>query len=192
MKSVSISGSLRENVGKKDAKMHRSLDKVPCVLYGGKEQMCFTVADDDLQKLVYTPNAYTVNLSVNNKTYNAIMQDIQFHPVTDKILHIDFLEIFPNKPVVIDVPLKIEGVSEGVKKGGKLISKFRKLKIKALPADLPDHIAVNIEKLDIGNSIKISEIQLKGVTILDNPSSIVVSVQVTRNVTEEAKPGENK
>ncbi len=191
MKSVSISGSPRENVGKKDAKKHRNEGKVPCVLYGGKEQIHFVAEETSFKQLVYTPDAFTVKLNIQDKEYHAILQDIQYHPVSDRILHADFFEIFNEKPVIIHIPVKVTGNSQGVLKGGRFIQKLRKVKIKALVADLPDNIVVDITPLDINDSIKISDLKMNKVTFLDPPSSVVVGVRVTRVVVEDTtKPAE--
>jgi len=186
MKTVSISGSLRENVGTKDAKKQRKEGKVPCVLYGGTEQLHFVTEEVSFKKLVYSPDAYTVKLDINSKNYNAILQDIQFHPVGDNILHVDFLEIFDDKPVTIHVPVRITGTAPGILKGGKLLEKLRKLKIKALPANLPDFITVDISNLEIGQSVRVSDVSLDKITLLDSPNSVIVGVRVTRVVVEEA------
>ena len=189
MKSVSISGSPRVNVGKKDAKATRKQNLVPCVFYGGKEQIYFTTAEDNFKNIVYTPEICTVKLEINNKEYNAILQDIQFHPVTDKILHVDFLEIFDNKAITMNVPIKVTGTAPGIIKGGKLLMKAKKLKVKALPKYMPDNITIDISKLDIGDNIRVSGINVKDATILDAPNNIVVTVRITRVVVEE-KPAE--
>ncbi len=186
MKSVSISGSLRTNVGKKDAKNLRHAGMVPCVLYGGKEQKAFSVKYNDLLPLVYTPDVLTVDLDINGVAHKASMQEIQFHAVNDKIQHIDFLEMFDNKPVVIGVPVKTFGNSVGVRAGGKLTLNVRKLKIKALPANLPDSIDINIENLDIGKNIRVSDIAKDGVEFLDTPNMVVATVKATRNMVSEA------
>ena len=185
MKTVSISGSQRENVGKKDAKKHRLENKVPCVLYGGKEQLHFVTDEVSFKKLVYSPDAYTVKLEVNGNEINAILQDIQYHPVGDQILHADFLEIFDDKPVTIFVPVKVTGTSPGILKGGKLIQKLRKLKIKALLAHLPDNIVVDISPLEIGDSVRVSDVKRDNITFLDAPNAVIVGVRVTRVVVEE-------
>mgnify|MGYP000907715155 CR=1 FL=1 len=191
MKSVSISGSPRENVGKKDAKKHRNEGKVPCVLYGGKEQIHFSTDETSFKQIVYTPEASTIKLNIQDKEYHAILQDIQYHPVSDRILHADFMEIFNDKPVIIHIPIKVTGNSQGVLKGGRFIQKLRKVKIKALVADLPDNIEIDITPLDINDSIKISDLKLNKVTFLDPPSSVVVGVRVTRVVVEDTtKPAE--
>jgi large subunit ribosomal protein L25 len=188
MKTVSMSGSLRENVGKKDAKKNRASGKVPCVLYGGKDEVHFAVNEKDFGPVIFTPYAHIINLSIEGKEYQTILQDVQYHPVTDKILHVDFMEVLPGKQVIVSVPIRIEGVSEGVLRGGRLVKKFRKLKVRALPADLPDEIKVNISGLDINGTIKVGDIVLDKVTFLDAPAGLVVSVLPTRAVEAEV-PG---
>ena len=180
MKTVSLSGSPRENVGKKDAKKNRNLGLIPCVIYGGKEQIHFTVEEKSFSKLIFTPEVYLINITIDGKEYNAIMQDIQYHPVSDRVLHIDFLELIPGKPVTIAVPIKVTGVSKGVLAGGKLIRKKRKVRVKALQEHLPDNIVLDITDLEIGDAIKIRDIKLDNLELLDNPRDMVVAVQVTR------------
>ena len=189
MKTVSLSGSPRENVGKKDAKRNRREGKVLCVLYGGKEQVHFVVEEKPLKKIVYTPEVYIVSLDIEGKVHDTILQDVQYHPVTDNFLHVDFLEIIPEKPVIISVPVRTEGTPEGVLKGGKFISKMRKLKIRALVKDLPDFVLINTSKLDIGDSVKVMDVKLDNVTFLDSPNSVIVGVRTARAVVEEAAPG---
>jgi len=189
MKTVSLSGSLRENVGKKDAKMHRRNFKVPCVMYGGKEQLHFVADEKILMKLMHTPVAYIINLDVAGQLHNTIVQDVQYHPVTDRLLHVDFLQLFPEKPVVIGVPVKITGVAPGVLRGGKLIKKMRKLTIKALIPHLPDDITISIDNLEIGDSVKVSDMKMDHVTFLDPISNVIVGVRTARAVVEEAGPG---
>jgi len=186
MKTVSLSGSLRENVGKKDAKKHRKAGFIPCVMYGGKEQFHFVANDKIFRKYLFTPEVYIFNIEINGKTTPSIIQDIQYHPVTDNILHIDFLEILPEKPVVIGVPIKIEGTAPGVLKGGKLIYKMRKLKIRSLMAYLPDYIMISIDPLDIGDSIKVKDLKRDNIAFLDAPNNIIVGVRTARTVVEEA------
>ena len=189
MKTVSLSGSLRENVGKKDAKKNRRAGKVPCVLYGGKEQLHFVVDEKPLKKIVFTPEVYLISLDIEGKTHHTILQDAQYHPVTDNFLHVDFLEILPDKPVTIAVPVKAEGTPTGVLKGGRFINKMRKLKIKALAKDLPDFIPINTDKLDIGDSVKVMDIKMDNVTFLDSLNSVIVGVRTARTVVEEVVPG---
>jgi len=189
MKTVSLSGSLRENVGKKDARKNRRAGKVPCVLYGGKEQLHFVVDEKPLKKIVFTPEVYIITLDVDGKVHDTILQDAQYHPVTDNFLHVDFLEILPDKQVTIAVPVKAEGTPTGVLKGGRFINKMRKLKIKAMAKDLPDFIPINTDDLDIGDSVKVMNITMDKVTFLDSPNSVIVGVRTARAVVEEVVPG---
>ncbi len=190
MKALKLSGSLRENVGKKDAKKQRREGKVPCVLYGGKKQVKFTVPEKEFKDLIFTPNTYIVELDLDGTTYTAILQDVQYHPVSDAILHVDFLEIFEDKPVTIAVPLRYTGTSKGVLKGGRLFRKYRKLTIKALPKDLPDEIVVDITKLGINESIKISDLERENIEFLDPPTSVAVAVKTQRAVADEEEEEE--
>ncbi len=182
MKTVSVSGSPRENVGKKDARRLRREGLVPCVIYGGKEQIHFVTPAVSFKDIVFTPEVCLVSLEINGKKFNVVLQDIQFHPVDDKILHADFLEIFPDKAVKISVPIKVVGNSPGVIKGGKLHIKLRKVRIQALPADLPDFIDVNISKLEIGDSVKVGQLQLDKIDFLDPEHAVVVMVKSTRTI----------
>jgi large subunit ribosomal protein L25 len=187
MKSISINGTKRAAQLKKEAKHLRAEGKVPCVLYGGKEQVHFSTPEISLKGLVYTPEVHTVDLNIDGNSYKAIMKDLQFHAVTDKILHIDFLEMSDDKKVTIDIPVKISGNSAGVRAGGQLITKLRKLKISALPKDLPDRIEVKIDDLNIGDSVRVRDIKLNGVLILDSPNNVITAVKTTRVVVEETK-----
>ena len=187
MKTVSISGSPRANVGKKDAKALRAGGNVPCTLYGGKDQVNFYAAYNDFRHVVYTPDVNKVMVNVDGKQYETLLQEIQFHPVTDKILHIDFLQLFPDKPVIIDIPVVITGSSAGVKAGGKMAVITRKLKIKALPAHLPDVISVDISNLEIGQSTRVGDLNMENVQFLDTPNRVIVAIQMTRAVIEEPK-----
>lgn len=186
MKSVSISGSPRANVGKKDAKALRSGKLVPCVLYGGKEQVHFSVIETEFKQLIYTPDVHTVDLTVDGKKYNAILQEAQFHKISDSLLHVDFLELVPNKPVVMNIPVRTKGVSPGVRNGGKLVQKLKTLKAKGLIEKMPDEIAINIDKLEIGSGVRVSDIHVDGLTFLNAPNVTIVSVQITRAVAAEA------
>jgi large subunit ribosomal protein L25 len=185
MKTVSLSGSLRENVGKKDAKKHRREGKVPCVIYGGEKQIHLAIEEKSFKKIIFTPEVYLVNIKVDGKEYLTILQDIQYHPVTDNILHADFLEIISGKPVTIAVPVKIEGVAPGVLQGGRLVKKLRKLKVSGLVESLPEFIMLNIDKLDIGNSIRVKDVVYKNLTFLDTPNAVIVAVKTARGLSEE-------
>ncbi|HRS54268.1 MAG TPA: 50S ribosomal protein L25/general stress protein Ctc [Bacteroidales bacterium] len=184
MKTVSISGSLRGNVGKKDAKKLRKEGFVPCVIYGGEKQLHFSVNEKNFKNILYTPEVCFVKVNIEQEELMAIIQDVQYHPVTDKILHVDFLQLSPNKPIVMQIPVKLNGTAPGVLKGGRLALKLKKLKIKSLPENMPDNINLDISKLDIGNTIKVNDIKLDNLTLLDPPNTVVVGVYVTRAVTE--------
>jgi large subunit ribosomal protein L25 len=190
MKTVSLSGSPRENVGKKDAKKQRREGNIPCVMYGGKEQVHFIASDKAFRKLIFTPEVYIINLDIAGNPYTTVIQEVQYHPVTDNILHVDFLEIHPEKPVHISVPVKLTGTAPGVLKGGKLILKTRKLKISALMQHLPDEVTVSIEPLDIGDSVKVKDLSLENITFMDSPNTVIVGVRTARVLVEEAPAGE--
>jgi large subunit ribosomal protein L25 len=182
MKSFSINGTKRAAQTRQEIKNLRAQGMVPCVLYGGKEQTHFSAPVLAFKGLVYTPDVYTVDVTVDGVTTKAIMKDIQFHPVNDSILHIDFLELNDNKNVVIELPVRITGNAVGVRAGGQLITKMRKLKISALPKDLPDFISVSIDNLNIGDGVRVRDIQIPGVELLDSPNNVITSVKITRAV----------
>lgn len=188
MKSLTIKGTKRAVISKQAVKQLREQNQVPCLLYGGKENIHFASNALDFKKLVYTNDVHTVQLSIDGTDYNAVMREIQFHPVTDRIIHIDFMEIQPDKEVVIDIPVRLKGTSEGVKQGGQLIQKIRKLKISALPANLPDMVELDITRLKIGDSIRVNNLKKEGVKFLDLPNNTVVGVRTARAVIEEEVP----
>jgi large subunit ribosomal protein L25 len=180
MKTFDLVGSKRAAIGKKDAKQLRSEEKVPCVLYGKDETIHFSTVARDLKDLVYTPNVYIVNLTIDGKVYAALMQDIQFHPVTDEVLHIDFMQIYEDKPVKVDIPVNVTGFAKGIKKGGKLQVEVRRLKIQALPKDLPNTIDIDVTELDLNQSLRVSDLDSTKVTYLNGKSVPVVRIMMTR------------
>lgn len=182
MKTIEIKGSKRTSLTKQSVKAIRNDEQSPCVLYGGKEPVHFSVTLADLKGLVYTPDVHMVKLNLDGAEYTCVLQDIQFHPVTDIIQHVDFLEVSDNNPVTINIPVRLTGASEGVKQGGKLVTKVRRLKVKALPAKLPDAITIDISPLKIGGHIRVRDLSVDGVTFLDSQSNVIVGVQTTRNV----------
>ncbi len=190
MKSVSISGSLRENVGKKDAKAQRVQGLTPCVIYGAAQQKHLLIEEKTMDKLIYSPEVNYVELTIGNEKHNAIMQETQFHPVTGKLLHVDFLEVIDGKPITIEIPLVIEGSSPGVLQGGKLSKKARKIKVKGLIHHIPENIKLNIGNLNILDSIKVSDVKVDNIEIMDIPSKILVSVLSSRNVDTAIAGGE--
>lgn len=180
MKTVSLSGSIRENVGKKDATELRRQGNVPCVLYGGEEQIHFHIKENDAKKLIITPDVYIVNIKIGDKEVKAVVQEAQIHPVTDRIIHLDFIEVVNGKPVKVKLPVKLEGFSVGVRNGGKLRQNFRKLTVEGLEEALPEAITINIDNLKIGGKIRVSDINIDGVELLDASSAVVVAVQMAR------------
>jgi large subunit ribosomal protein L25 len=180
MKNLEIIGYKRANLGKKASNDLRLDGYAPCVLYGGTEQVHFYSPMILFKELLYTPNVYQVNLNIEGSEYKAIVQDAQFHPVNEVILHVDFLELQEDKPVRMEVPIRFTGTAPGVQKGGKLVSKLRKLAIKALPGDIPDYITVDISNLDLGKSIKTGEVQPENYTILSNPNIPIATVEIPR------------
>jgi len=180
MKSIAISGSLRENVGKRDAKELRYQALVPAVLYGGTTQTHFSVSAADLKPVVYTPVVHFIDLDIAGVKSQAIIKDLQFHPLTEQIIHVDFLLLDQAKPVTIEIPVRLTGTSPGVKVGGKLVQKLRKLRVKALPKDHLDYIDVSIEALEVGKSVKVGEISFPNVTILNTKEDTIVSVTTSR------------
>jgi large subunit ribosomal protein L25 len=180
MKSIAISGSPRENVGKRDAKELRYQGLVPAVLYGGATQTHFAVSAADLRAVVYTPVVHFIDIEVAGVKSQAIIKDMQFHPLTEQLIHIDFLLLDEKKPVTIEIPVKLTGTSPGVKVGGKLVQKLRKLRVKALPKDHLDNIEVSIEALEVGKSVKVNEIKLPNLTITNAQEDTIVSVTTSR------------
>ena len=182
MKSITIKGSKRESVGKVATKALRNAGSVPCVLYGGGEPLHFAAPELDFSKLVYTPNAHTVVITLDDGSkVNAILQDIQFHPLNDKILHVDFYRMFDDKEVAMNIPVKVEGAAPGVIiSGGVLSLNKRKLRVKALPKNLPDSIVINISELELGNKIYTAELQTENYKILHTDNTVVCQVRTSR------------
>ncbi len=180
MKSITINGSKRESVGKKATKALRNAEAIPCVLYGGDQPVHFSANELAFSKLVYTPNAHTVVIALENETYNAVLQYIQFHPVTDKILHIDFYQLYKDKEIAMDIPVQLIGNSIGVKDGGVLRRNNRKLRIKALPVNLPDFIEIDIEPLKIGDKVYVGDLEQELFNILHSENTVVCQIKTAR------------
>jgi large subunit ribosomal protein L25 len=185
MKTVSISGSPRANVGKKDAKAIRASKSIPCVLYGGKEQTHFSVPEPEFKNVIYTPDVHIVELIIGDKKHNAILQEAQFHKVNDSLLHVDFLEILPGKAVTMNIPVKTTGTSPGVRAGGKLVKKLKSIKVKGPIEKIPSEITVPIDTLEIGGAIRVGDLNIEGVTLLNAANITIVSVQMTRAAAAE-------
>ena len=182
MKTYELKGEVREDFGKKAARSYRSEGLIPCVVYGGSNEknLNFVVKKSDVRNLIYTPEVYLINLVLDGKTTMATLKEIQFHPVKDNILHIDFLHVFPDVPVVIELPVRLEGLAAGVKSGGKLSLDLRKLKVKALAEKLPQELVVNVEELELGKSIQVGELNFEGLELLTPKNAVVCRVQLTR------------
>ncbi len=180
MKSFSLSGEVRHELGKKATKAVRVANSVPCVLYGGSETIHFTATNSSIRKIIYTPDVYLLDLTVGGKTVKAVMKEIQFHPVTDKVLHIDFLEVFDNKPVVVEIPVKLTGLAEGVKSGGKLSLEMRKLRVKGLYANIPEYIEIDVTNLQLGKSIQVGSMSRENLDFLNAKNAVIAQVKLTR------------
>lgn len=181
MKSITIQGTKRESVGKKSTKALRDAELVPCVVYGGAEPLNFSTEEKSFKNLVYTPEAHTVELVIGGETVPAVLQDIQFHPITDKILHVDFYRLSEDKPVVMEVPVRVTGRSKGVVAGGVLRQSFRKLTVKAIPSNLPDEVVVDVTPLKIGNKLYVGDLKPEGYTFMHPDNAVIVAVKMSRN-----------
>jgi large subunit ribosomal protein L25 len=180
MKTLSLSGQKREALGKKESKKLRNGENVPAVLYGGEQPIHFSVPFSELRELVYTPDLHLVNIDIEGTVCKAILQDIQWHPVEEQALHIDFLKVEEDKPIKVALPVKLLGLAKGTKIGGKLKSNMRKLKVKALYKNIPDVFEIDITELDLGQSIKVGDLQKENLILLDPKSNVVVTVAATR------------
>ena len=187
MKSITIKGSERENVGKKATKAVRDAGMVPCVIYGGNQPVHFVADERAFKDLVYTPNAHTVVVELNGTSFNVIMQDIQFHPVSDKILHIDFFQLSDDKEIVMEVPVKITGTSPGVLLGGVLRLNQRRLKVKALPNNLPDFIEASISELEMGNKLYVTKLPTNNFKLMHPDNTVVCQVRISRAAMKAAQ-----
>lgn len=192
MKKVQLSGSLRTNVGKKDSKALRLAGLVPCVLYGQGEQTHFSIKAVDLDKIVYSPDVFQIELDIDGKKAVGIIQEMQSHPLKDTIEHVDFLELNENKPVKVGLPVRLTGNSRGVLNGGKLMQVFRRLNVQALPADLPEAIVIDITKLRIGQSTRIKDIANDKLRFLDPHNAVVVAVNRARGSVDDSGDDEEE
>jgi len=192
MKTIAISGSPRENVGKRDAKELRYEGKVPAVLYGGKEQAHFAVVITDLKDAIYTPEANFLEIDINGSKTKAIIKELQFHPLTDVLLHVDFLQLFDDKEIVMEIPVKLTGTSPGVKMGGKLVQKLRKLRVRSFPKDMPQVVEVSISKLEVGNLFRVRDIAQGDFTITNTAEDTIVSVGMSRALKQAEQQGGKK
>ncbi len=193
MKSLTINGSKRESVGKKATKAVRNAGKVPCVLYGGGKPLHFVAEEAAFKTLVYTADVHTVSLEFEGgDKFNAVLQDIQFHPVSDQILHVDFYQIFDDKEIIMQIPIHTKGVARGVKNGGVLRYNLRRLKVKGLPGDLPEFIVANVTNLKIGNKLYVTAVEDKAFKIQHPDNTVICQVKTSRNLIAELEPEEEE
>ena len=193
MKSLTINGSKRESVGKKATKAVRNAGKVPCVLYGGGKPMHFVAEEAAFKPLVYTADVHTVVLELEGgDKIDAVLQDIQFHPVSDQILHVDFYQIFGDKEITMQIPIHTKGVARGVKNGGVLRYNLRRLKVKGLPKKLPEFIVADVTKLKIGNKLYVTAAEDKAFTIQHPDNTVICQVKTSRNLIADLEPEEEE
>jgi len=197
MKTIAIKGTARTETGKKAARNLRKQGLVPCNLYGelrGEDGLpkatSFTVASEELRKLIYSPDIYTVQLNIDGAECLAVMREAQFHPVKDNVLHVDFYQITDKKPIVMEVPIRLNGLAEGVKAGGKLAASVRKLKVKAVHTAIPERLDIDVTKLELGKTIKVGELNFEGLELVTSPSVVVCQVKMTRNARSAASAAE--
>jgi len=193
MKTFEIKGSLRQDLGKKKSKDLRNQGLVPCVMYGGEKNQHFSAHENEFKKLIYTPDVYLVKVVLDGQTFDAVMQDIQFHPVSDAIIHIDFVQVFPDKKVTVNLPVRLTGSSVGIRAGGKLRQRRRNLKVNGLIKDMPDRLEIDLSDLDIGESLKVGDLSYDNLDVLDPARAMVVGVVSSRLISkgmEEAVPEE--
>lgn len=192
MKTFELKGEIRDDFGKKAARAFRREGLIPCVVYGGHDEknLNFVVRQSDVRKLIYTPEVFLVNLNLGEKKLQGIVKELQFHPVKDSILHIDFLHVIETAPVVIEIPVRLVGLAAGVRAGGKLSLDKRKLKVKALPANLPEELVVNVEKMELGKSIQVGQLNFDNIEILNAKNTVVCRVQLTRAARGAAAKGD--
>lgn len=192
MKQVSLSGSLRENVGKKDTKALRNAGLVPCVIYGGEKQIHFSVKSVELNKLIYTPEVYKIEMDIDGKKILVIAKEYQFHPVTDKVLHADFIELQDDREVKISLPVRLKGNALGVRNGGRLLSIYRTLSLKGLPSAFPEAVEIDITNLRIGKKIRISDVKIPGLTILAPSNAVICGIKTARGAVDEDEEEEGE
>ena len=188
MYTVSMSGSRRENVGKKDAKQLRANGLVPCVIYGQGEEVRFSTEAKSFKTILFTPETYIIDFTIDGKVYRTILQDIQYHPLTDEVLHADFLQVTEEKPITVTLPVRTEGTSPGVMRGGKLKVRIPRLKVKGLIKDLPDYVMVNISELNVNQAIRVKDLAIENITPLVAANNIVCDVKAKKSaITEETE-----
>lgn len=189
MQEFKIEGVKRESLGKKESVAIRNSGRIPCVIYGGKDQLHFHGEELVLEKLISTPKVYVVDINIAGKSEKAILQDVQFHPVSDKIIHMDFLKVSDSNPITVKLPVKLEGNPEGVLQGGKLQVKMRKIKVKGLINNLPDELVIDISSVGLGQSVKIETLSFNSIEILESKNAVVCAVKLTRSAVKAPEGG---
>ncbi|MCI7576232.1 MAG: 50S ribosomal protein L25/general stress protein Ctc [Bacteroidales bacterium] len=189
MKTFELKGTLRNEYGKKAAKTLRQQDLIPCNLYGNGENVTFTVTTGDVRKLIYTPDTLIVDLTVGEKNCKAIVKELQFHPVTEQIFHIDFLEVTEEKPVVVNIPIQLTGHAEGVKAGGKLSLEMRKLKVRGIYTNFPDRMTIDVTELGLGKKLSVGQLHFDNLELANAKNQVVVQVKATRASAQAAPAG---
>jgi len=190
MQVFELKGEIRTDLGKKANKALRKEEKVPCVIYGGEANIHFVVAEKEFNKLLFTPNTYIINLTLGDKTMQSVLLETQFHPVNDRALHADFFQVFEDKAVAVNIPVKVEGFAKGVQAGGKLSVNLRKLKVKGLIKDLPDFLPVNVDEIGLGKAIQVGELSYENLELLNAKSAVVAQVRLTRAARAAQQQGE--
>jgi len=185
MKSINIEGKPRASKGKKESGTLRKQGNVPCSIYGGKENVTFYAPVSAFKDLVYTPEFYSASITVDGRQFNCVMQEIQFHPITDEIIHIDFRELHPDKKIILELPVKLEGIAPGVKEGGRVNLRLKKMRVRLLPQHFVEHITVNIGKLELGDAVRVGEMKVDGIEFLNASHIPIVNVLIPRVVKEE-------
>lgn len=185
MKAIEIKAFKRQDVGKKATKALRKQGNVPAVLYGGDEIVHFYAATNEFNKLIYTTNVYIIDVNVEGTIYKAIIQDLQFHPVSDEVIHVDLLQAFEDKPIVIEIPVKLNGLAKGVKAGGKLNLELRKLRVRGLIKDIPNELNIDISNLGLGKSVQVGSLEFPNIELLHPEYAVVTSVRVARGARDE-------
>jgi len=180
MKNLELTGISRPEFGKKAAKVIRKEGSVPCVLYGGEEVIHFQLTENDTNAFIYTPEVFTIELNIDGKKYLSILKDSQFHPVKDNVLHLDFLQIFESKPILVEIPVRLNGLAQGVKEGGKLSQELRKLKVKGLYKNVPEFLSIDVTNLGLGKTMQVGALKFDNIEIITNKQAIVCAVKLTR------------
>ena len=180
MKTIELKGSVRQELGKKATKKVRNSESVPCVLYGEGEPIHFSGNEKEFGQVIFTPNTYQVNLNIDGTVYPSIVKDLQFHPVSDRVLHMDFQKVAADKPVIVSIPVQLEGFAKGVQQGGKLKMEMRRVRVQGLIANLPDQLVVDVTEIEAGQTIKVRDLSFENFTIHESKNAVIASVKSTR------------